>query len=175
MEGSAYFVLHNEYHLGWSTGNTSDQGISSNGIHYFISRCSVFSNTRDWLPVLEIQWWTRALYICVDSVDSRVTIQPNQPIDIYRITKFVKSGLWRINSIYVICKLTNAKCHTPGKPFDNHRHIFQTILSKVQFISFVNMLLIVISFYPAALKGSGVLSYPERAGGRAGGRADKPR
>ena len=27
-------------------------------------------------------------------------------------------------------------------------------------------------FYPAALKGSGVLSYPERAGGRAGGRAD---
>ena len=26
-------------------------------------------------------------------------------------------------------------------------------------------------FYPAALKGSGVLSYPERAGGR----ADKPR
>ena len=31
------------------------------------------------------------------------------------------------------------------------------------------------SFYPAALKGSGVLSYPERAGGRAGGRADKPR
>ena len=25
-------------------------------------------------------------------------------------------------------------------------------------------------FYPAALKGSGVLSYPERAGGRAGGR-----
>ena len=27
-------------------------------------------------------------------------------------------------------------------------------------------------FYPAALKGSGVLSYPERA---AGGRADKPR
>ena len=38
-------------------------------------------------------------------------------------------------------------------------------------------------FYPAALKGSGVLSYPERAGGRAGGRtdgraggrADKPR
>ena len=30
-------------------------------------------------------------------------------------------------------------------------------------------------FYPAALKGSGVLSYPEQAGGRAGGRADKPR
>ena len=28
-----------------------------------------------------------------------------------------------------------------------------------------------LSFYPAALKGSGVLSYP----GRAGGRADKPR
>ena len=27
-----------------------------------------------------------------------------------------------------------------------------------------------IGFYPAALKGSGVLSYPERAGGRAGGR-----
>ena len=27
-------------------------------------------------------------------------------------------------------------------------------------------------FYPAALKGSGVLSYPS---GRAGGRADKPR
>ena len=31
------------------------------------------------------------------------------------------------------------------------------------------------AFYPAALKGSGVLSYPERAGGRAGGGADKPR
>ena len=30
------------------------------------------------------------------------------------------------------------------------------------------------AFYPAALKGSGVLSYPERADGRAGGRADKP-
>ena len=30
-------------------------------------------------------------------------------------------------------------------------------------------------FYPAALKGSGVLSYPERVGGRTGGRADKPR
>ena len=30
-------------------------------------------------------------------------------------------------------------------------------------------------FYPAALKGSGVLSSPERAGGRVGGRADKPR
>ena len=27
------------------------------------------------------------------------------------------------------------------------------------------------AFYPAALKGSGVLSYPERAGGRADGRA----
>ena len=27
------------------------------------------------------------------------------------------------------------------------------------------------TFYPAALKGSGVLSYPERAGGRADGRA----
>ena len=26
-------------------------------------------------------------------------------------------------------------------------------------------------FYPAAFKGSGVLSYPERADGRAGGRA----
>ena len=31
------------------------------------------------------------------------------------------------------------------------------------------------TFYPAALKGSGVLSYPEQAGGQAGGRADKPR
>ena len=29
-------------------------------------------------------------------------------------------------------------------------------------------------FYPVALKGSGVLSSPERADGRAGGRADKP-
>ena len=31
------------------------------------------------------------------------------------------------------------------------------------------------NFYPAALMGSGVLSYPERAGWRTGGRADKPR
>ena len=34
---------------------------------------------------------------------------------------------------------------------------------------------IITHFYPAALKGSGVLSYPERTDGRAGGRADKPR
>ena len=48
---------------------------------------------------------------------------------------------------------------------------------------FVRLVYVVIDgylvFYPAALKGSGVLSYPERAGGRAdgraGGRADKPR
>ena len=30
-------------------------------------------------------------------------------------------------------------------------------------------LVLLIGFYPAALKGSGVLSYPERAGGRAAG------
>ena len=34
---------------------------------------------------------------------------------------------------------------------------------------------VVLCFYPSALKGSGVLSSAERAGGRAGGRADKSR
>ena len=52
-------------------------------------------------------------------------------------------------------------------------HLLNLILEIYK--SFSESMIHLLNFYPAALKGSGVLSYPERAGGWAGGRADKLR
>ena len=112
--------------------------------------------------ILPGMWWPAGSSLCWCDT-SRTNFTKAHPLgvsfwDLFRAVTCRCQG-WVILSTEILCHFPQTFAYL--KMVREHWRVFANMYPNFAWIN----------FYPAALKGSGVLSYPERAGGR----ADKPR